>query len=115
LEWKSIVLQQSGSLLYDPTSKEISGILWEYIDQEEVKKEFRHGCVVCFSASSTLEMYLMAVLGGGDTEWVACALGKEYMTGAHCNHCRGSKNNFHLGRRRELWTLALLVAMARTF
>jgi hypothetical protein len=59
-------------------------------------------------------MYPIVLLGGGDTEWVACALGKENMTGAHCNHCWRSKKDFHLGRG-ELWTLALLAAMARTF
>jgi hypothetical protein len=107
-------IEQSGSLLYDPTSKEILGVLWQNIDWEEVKKEFRDGRMVCFSASSTLEIYPMVVLGGGDTEWVSCALGKENMAGTHCNHCCGSKKDFHL-RHGELWTLASLTTMARTF
>jgi hypothetical protein len=36
------------------------------------------------------------------------------MAGAHCNHCRRSKKDFHLGRG-ELWTLTSLTATARTF
>jgi hypothetical protein len=64
--------QQSGSLLYDPSAKVISGVSWQNPDREEVKKEFRDGRVVSFSNQSTLIMYPMIVLGGGDTEWVAC-------------------------------------------
>jgi hypothetical protein len=86
LEWKTI--EQSGSLLYDPTAKVISGVSWQNPYREEVKKEFWDGRVVSFSNSSTLIMYPMIVLGGGDTEWVVCALEKENMAGAHCNHCR---------------------------
>jgi hypothetical protein len=113
LEWKSI--EQSGSLLYDPTTKEISGVSWQNNDREEVKKEFRDGRTVRFSASrSTLEMHPIVVLGGGDAEWVSCALGKENMAGAHCNHCNRSKQDFHVGRG-ELWTLASLAEMARIF
>ena len=59
-------------------------------------------------------MYPMIVLGGGDTEWVACALGKENMAGAHCNQCRRSKNDFHLGRG-EPWSLESIAKTARTF
>jgi hypothetical protein len=60
-------------------------------------------------------MYLFVVLGGGDIEWVTCALGKENMGGAHCNHCRCSKKDFRLGGG-ELWTLtSSLAAMAFTF
>jgi hypothetical protein len=73
------------------------GVLWQNIDREEVKKEFRDGCVVCFSTASHLEMYQVVVLGGGDTEWVACALGKENMAGAHCSHYHRSKKDFHSG------------------
>jgi hypothetical protein len=83
MQWKTI--EQSGNLIYDATTKEISGVSWQNIDREEVKKEFRDECSVCFSDSSMLEMYLFVLLGGGDTEWVACALGKENMAGAHCN------------------------------
>ena len=59
-------------------------------------------------------MFPVVVLGGGDTKWVACALGKENMTGAHCNHCRRSKKDFHLGRT-ESWTLASIAARSQTF
>jgi hypothetical protein len=57
-------------------------------------------------------MFSVVVLGGGDTKWVACALGKENMAGAHCNHCRWSKKDFHL-RRAEPWTLASIAAVSR--
>ena len=85
---ESKTIEQRGSLLYDPTAKVISGVSWQNPDREEVKKEFQDGRVVGFSNSSTLIMYPMIVLGGGDTEWVVCALEKENMAGAHCNHCR---------------------------
>jgi hypothetical protein len=90
------------------------GVSWQNNDQEEVKKEFGDGDVIQFLALSTQETFPAVVLGGGDTKWVACALGKENMVGAHCYHCQRSKKYFHLGRR-ELWTLALLAATARTF
>jgi hypothetical protein len=49
-----------------------------------------------------MEMYPIVVLGSGDTE--SCALGKNKMAGAHCNHCNRSKVDFHLGRGAP-WTL----------
>jgi hypothetical protein len=86
MQWKSI--EYTGRLLYNPTTKQISGVSWQNIDQEEVKKKFRDGGMTQFSASrSPLEMFPVVVLGQGDTKWVACALGKENMAGAHCNHC----------------------------
>jgi hypothetical protein len=89
-------MEQSGTLLHDPTTKEISGVLWQNIDQEEVKMEFGDGSLVRFSASSTLEMHpVLVVLGGGDAEWVSCALGKEHVAGAHCMLTAiGQNNNF---------------------
>jgi hypothetical protein len=93
----------------------ITGVsCWQNTDREEVTKEFRNGGVVHFAASSTLEMFPVVVLGGGDTEWVACALGKESMAGAHCNHCQRSKKDFHLGRDKP-WMLASITAMSWTF
>jgi hypothetical protein len=112
MQWKSI--EQTNRLLYDPTTKQIAGVSWQNIDREEVEKEFLDGGVVRFSALCTLEMFPVVVLGGEDTKWVACALGKENMAGAHCNHCQRSKKDFHLGRA-EAWTLALIAAMSRTF
>jgi hypothetical protein len=73
MQWKSI--EQRGSLLYDTTTKEILGVLWQSIDQEEVKQEFHDGHSVRFLASRTLDMHLFVVFGGGDTAWVACAPG----------------------------------------
>jgi hypothetical protein len=112
LAWKSI--EQSGSLVYDTNTKTISGVSWQNLEREVVKKEWRDGRVIDYSTSTTLEMFPVVVLGGGDTEWVACAIGKENMAGAHCNHCRRSKVDFHLGRG-ELWTLKSIEATARIF
>ena len=85
----------------------MSGVLWQNINIEGVKKEFCY-CdgLVRFSASSTLKIYPIVVLEGGNTEWVSCALGKENMAGAHCNHCNRPKRDFHIGCG-ELWTLFL--------
>ncbi len=53
LEWKTI--EQSGTLLYNPTAKAISGVSWQNLDWEEVKTKFWcDGHVVGFSATSTL-------------------------------------------------------------
>jgi hypothetical protein len=88
--------------LYDPTTKQISGVSWQNIDREKVKKEFLDGGVVRFLASCTLEMFPVVVLGGGDTEWVACALGKENMAGSHCNHTAGDpKRIFTFGAQNH--------------
>jgi hypothetical protein len=111
-EWKSV--EQSGSLLYDATTREISGVSWQNLERESVEKKFRDGHVIKYSATCTIEMYPIVVLGSGDTEWVACALGKEGMAGAHCNHCNRSTGNFHLGRG-DPWTLESIAAMARHF
>jgi hypothetical protein len=88
--------------LYDPTTKQISGVSWQNIDREEVKKEFLDGGGVGFLASCTLEMFPVVVLGGGDTEWGACALGKENMAGSHCNHTAGDpKRIFTFGAQNH--------------
>jgi hypothetical protein len=115
LEWKTIE-ECASSLLNDPTSQAISGISLQNLDdRKDVKKESCNGHVVEFSTTCTLEMYPIVVLGGGDTEWVACSLGKENMAGVHCSHCQWSKIYFHL-RHGKLWTLeSILAAMARTF
>jgi hypothetical protein len=110
-DWKST--EQSARLLHNPAIEEITGVSWQNVDREEVKKELRDGGSVAFSASSTLEMHPVVVLGGGDAEWVSCALGKENLAGAHCNHCNRATKDFHLGRR-ELWTLASLAARGKS-
>jgi hypothetical protein len=38
--------------------------------------------------NTKVDLYSIVILGGGDTEWVACAIGKENMAGQHCNHCQ---------------------------
>jgi hypothetical protein len=73
-EWKSA--EQSAALLYDPMTKESSGASWQNVNREEVKKEFRDGGLVRFSAWTTLEIHPVVVLGGGDTEWISCGLGE---------------------------------------
>jgi hypothetical protein len=88
-------------------------VSWQNLDREEVKKEFRNGRSVRFSATATLEMYPFVLLGGGDTKWVACALGKENMAGAHCNHCRRSTKDLHLGQG-DPWTLSSIADTAKT-
>jgi hypothetical protein len=93
--WKSI--EQSGSLLYDTNTKTISGVSGQNLEWEVVKKEVCDGHVAEFLTTSSLEMFPVIVLGGGDTEWMTCTIGKENTTGAHCNHCRQSKVDFHLG------------------
>jgi hypothetical protein len=66
MQWKCI--EQTGRLLFNATIKNaIMGVSWQNIDREEVTKELRDGGVVQFSASSTLEMFPVVVLGGGDT------------------------------------------------
>ena len=107
-------LAQSGGLLYDCATLEISGASWRNAEQEVTEKKFRDGRVVKFSDACTVEMYPIVVLGSGDTEWVSCALGKENMAGAHCNHCNRSTVDFHLGRG-DLWTLESIAETAKHF
>jgi hypothetical protein len=44
MQWKSI--EQTGRLVYNPTTREILAVSWQNIDQEEVKKEFRDGGIL---------------------------------------------------------------------
>jgi hypothetical protein len=62
-----------------------------------VTKEFREGKKIAFSAGTTVQLYPIVLLGGGDTEWVSCAIGKENMAGQHCNHCKQSQKDFVKG------------------
>lgn len=41
-------------------------------------KEFRDGNMIEFDANTTVQLYpIILFLGGGDTKWVSCVLGKE--------------------------------------
>jgi hypothetical protein len=44
-------------------------------------KEFRDGRKIELDFYTTVELYPILLLGGGDTEWVSCAIGKENMAG----------------------------------
>jgi hypothetical protein len=52
----------------------------------------------------TDELFPIILLGGGDTEWVSCAIGKENMASQHCNHCQRSTKDFIRGLG-EPWTI----------
>jgi hypothetical protein len=69
-----------------------------------VTKEFRDGRKVKFTPHTIVELYPIILLGGGDTEWVLCAIRKENMAGQHCNYCQRSKKDFIKGLG-EPWTI----------
>jgi hypothetical protein len=69
-----------------------------------VVKEFRDGRKIELDVYTTVELYPILLLGGGDTEWVSCAIGKENMAGQHCNHCHQSTKDFIQGLG-EPWTI----------
>jgi hypothetical protein len=72
--------------------------------REDVTKEFRDGKKDEFTPDTIIELYRIILLGGGDTEWVSCAIGKENMAGQHCNHCQWSQKDFIEGLG-EPWTI----------
>jgi hypothetical protein len=50
-------------------------------------KEVRDGRKIEFDVDTTVELYLIILLGDSDTAWVRCgAIGKKIMAGQHCNH-----------------------------
>jgi hypothetical protein len=69
-----------------------------------VTKEFCDGKKDEFTPDTIIELYRIILLGGGDTEWVSCAIGKENMAGQHCNHCQWSQKDFIEGLG-EPWTI----------
>jgi hypothetical protein len=69
-----------------------------------VKKEFKDGKNIAFSANTTVQLYPIILLGGGNMEWVSCAIGKESMAVQHCNHCKPSQKDFVKGLG-EPWTI----------
>jgi hypothetical protein len=81
---------QTGSFIFNSDENSISGVSWQVSPREDVTKEFRDGKKVEFTPNTIVELYLIILLGGGDTEWVSYAMGKEIMAGQHCNHCQRS-------------------------
>ena len=96
-------IPQSGSFLYDDSEQVIRGVTWQVTSREDVTKEFRDKRKVEFDVNTKVNLYPIILLGGGDTEWVACAIGKENMAGQHCNHCQRSQKDFIQGPG-EPWT-----------
>jgi hypothetical protein len=76
-------IPQSGSFIYDQGGQEIRGVTWQISYREDVTKEFRDKRKVEFDVNSKVELFPIIVLGGNDTEWVACAIEKENMSGQH--------------------------------
>jgi hypothetical protein len=93
--WDEIA--QTGSLLFSRVNNSISGVPWQVSSRKVVTKEFREGKKIAFSADTTIQLYPIVLLGGGDAEWVSCAIWKENMAGQHCNHCKQSQKDFVKG------------------
>jgi hypothetical protein len=49
--------------------------------REDLTKEFRERKKAEFTPDTIVELYLIILLGGRDTEWVSCAIGEGNMTG----------------------------------
>jgi hypothetical protein len=111
--WDAVA--QSGAFNYDATRNIISGVTWQNSAREDVSRDFRDKASVTYSTQmSTLKVFPIVVLGGGDTEWVACALGKENMAGQHCNHCKRSQKDFGKGLGVP-WSIKTLIKAADKF
>jgi hypothetical protein len=67
-------------------------------------KEFRDGRKIDLIVYTKVELYPILLLGGGDTEWVSCAIGKENMAGQHCYHYQRSTKDFIQGLGQP-WTI----------
>jgi hypothetical protein len=85
---------QTGSFIFNSDDNSIIGVSWQVSSREDVTKEFRDGKKVELIPNTIVELYLIILLGGGDTEWVSCAKGKENMAGQRCNHCQRSQKDF---------------------
>jgi hypothetical protein len=104
-------LENTGSLVYDSTAEDIRGVAWQNAEHEKVQVDFQR--TVPFSLTDTkLKVFPVVVLGGGDTQWISCALGKENYDGVACNHCKQKHLGDGIG---ELWTLESLKEAAATY
>ncbi len=97
-------IPQTGYFIFNKVEKVISGAGWQVSSREDVVKEFRDGQKIDLDVYTKVELYPILLLGGGDTEWVSCAIGKENMAGQHCNHCQRSTKDFIRGLG-EPWTI----------
>jgi hypothetical protein len=84
--WNEI--RQTGYFIFDKVEKAISGVGWQVSSRKHMMKEFRDGRKIEFDVGTTVKLFPIVLLGGGDTEWVSCDIGKENMAGQHCNHCQ---------------------------
>jgi hypothetical protein len=98
------MLAQTGSFIFNTFENSISGVGPQVSSMEDVTKEFRDGRKIELDANTTVQLYPIILLGGGDTEWVSCAIGKENMAGQHCNHCQQSQKDFVQGLDKP-WTI----------
>jgi hypothetical protein len=95
---------QTGCFIFNPVDNLSSGVSWQVSSGEDVTKEFRNGKNIVFDANTTVQLYPIILLGGSDTKWVSCAIGKENMAGQHCNHCQRSQKDFAQGLGKP-WTI----------
>jgi hypothetical protein len=100
--WDDIA--QTGCFIFNPVDNLISGVSWQVSSWEDVTKEFWDGKKIVFDANTTVQLYPIILLGGGDTKWVLCAISKENMAGQHCNHCQRSQKDFAQGLGKP-WTI----------
>jgi hypothetical protein len=103
--WNEI--RQTGCFIFDKVKKAISAVGWQVLSQKQMTKEFRHGRKMEFDVGTTVKLFPIILLGGGDTEWVSCAIRKENMAGQHCNHCQRSTKDFIRGLGKP-WTIKKL-------
>jgi hypothetical protein len=104
-------LENTGSLVCDAAAKEIRGVAWQNAEHETVQVDFQR--TVPFSLTDAKsKVFPVVVLGGGDTQWISCALGKESHDDVACDHCKQKHLGDGIG---ELWTLESLKEAAATF
>jgi hypothetical protein len=108
--WDEIL--QTGYFTFNKFEKAISWVGWEVSLWEDVVKEFRDGRKIDWDAYTTVELYPILLLGGGDTKWVSCAIGKENMARQHhYNHCQQSTKDFIQGLG-EPWPIKKIKTLA---
>jgi hypothetical protein len=99
--WDDIA--QSGCFIFNPVHNLISGVSWQ-VSSRECDKRVPGRKKIVFYANTTVQLYPIILLGGGDIEWISCAIGKENIAGQHCNHCQRSQKDFAQGLGKP-WTI----------